>query len=378
MASNGLIAARRGDPMSATLHNGWPCGCALLMGLVVLVGGEQQPAFAFAPGEKCVLTRPLTMSSKPGGRGKKISLDAGERVSIEKISREWLRLSTPRGNGHVKQDQLERVCEVNPNPWRASPPAAAPDKGEADLQELGGDDPSADDDMAERAIAARTAAEREMDAGYADDLRSPAPPSKDEELNWEVDTGASGGDDAMEPAAADSDDEPVDDETASEIEPVDGEPVRQAEEVASRPDSSVESELFFVGVLVGVGVGSEFESSWFVFDGLLDLGWRMGRYVSFGLRLFMQGTPGIGYGFGGGMGTVRLIMPSPDFEPYLEGGVGYAMGGAGHLTSTIVGRVSVGGRYFMDDSFYMSLEAAGVFSEFSVSGVGLVGVGWSL
>jgi len=32
----------------------------------------------------------------------------------------------------------------------------------------------------------------------------------------------------------------------------------------------------------------------------------------------------------------------------------------------------------MDDSFYMSLEAAGVFSEFSVSGVGLVGVGWSL
>jgi hypothetical protein len=163
----------------------------------------------------------------------------------------------------------------------------------------------------------------------------------------------------------------------------DDEPFEEAEIAEPEDDSDLGGGMGWgsdvdLGALAGLGVGAQGGNTRLTFDLVIDCGWRLLDSVSVGARLFLHGTPGVGYGFGGLTAEVRYFLPRfGSIEPYAQAGLGGGYGAAGTTTGVFVARLSGGGRMAVWDRLFVSGELVIIISQISFAGGLDVGLGWS-
>lgn len=295
-------------------------------------------------GDVCVLNKTLKMSARKNNRGRKTRLKKETRLTIWAVEDQWVLVEAGRKSGYLPLAGIDQSCvAVAPvEPERLSAPAEEP------AQEL-----------------------EPIEVEPVQPDPEPPPARVVEAVPVEV------------PSQPAPDAEPETTETAARrpvARPL-ADPWASSAAKAELLEPEEERESFYVDLLGGGGFGLSGAGGKPVFDANLGLGWRLYDNFSLGMRLVFHGVPdvaGTGYGFGGGGVALRYNIPiGSSLEPYAQLDVGGGFGGAGSPGVVGIGRLALGGRFFLAHVVCLQLEVAMVASQVSVAAVGAVGFGLS-
>lgn len=103
--------------------------------MVLALGATDSEAPELAPevaaGVYCELQKPLRISAKPRGRGKKTKLEVGAKVTVIEVERRWVYVRGDWDEGWVAERQLERRCGDMYKPTPVAQATASPTEGTA-------------------------------------------------------------------------------------------------------------------------------------------------------------------------------------------------------------------------------------------------------